>query len=120
MTLSLVAASSIVEARLAEASTADFIHSAWSYWMRAGTCSRWHPLAMKRDDRASISRLKSQPPKLGNAWKMGLGGSELASQSVQEQFGPVLPLIKFDDTVDVVAHANRSEYGLRPRFRIAT
>lgn len=52
---------------------------------------------------------------------MGLGGSELASQSVQEeQFGPVLPLIKFDDTVDVVAHANRSEYGLRPRFRIAT
>jgi acyl-CoA reductase-like NAD-dependent aldehyde dehydrogenase len=30
----------------------------------------------------------------------------------EEQFGPILPLIKFDDIDDVVARANRSEYGL--------
>ncbi|KEQ53530.1 aldehyde dehydrogenase family protein [Sphingobium chlorophenolicum] len=30
----------------------------------------------------------------------------------EEQFGPVLPLIKFDDYDDVIARANASEYGL--------
>ncbi|WP_260582739.1 aldehyde dehydrogenase family protein [Sphingopyxis sp. PET50] len=30
----------------------------------------------------------------------------------EEQFGPVLPLIKFDDYDDVVARANATEYGL--------
>jgi len=30
----------------------------------------------------------------------------------EEQFGPVLPLIKFDDFDDVVARANGTEYGL--------
>ena len=30
----------------------------------------------------------------------------------EEQFGPVLPLIKFDDLDDVVARANGTEYGL--------
>ncbi|RYM01699.1 aldehyde dehydrogenase family protein [Sphingobium indicum] len=30
----------------------------------------------------------------------------------EEQFGPVLPLIKFDDYEDVIARANASEYGL--------
>ena len=30
----------------------------------------------------------------------------------EEQFGPVLPLIKFDDIDDVVSRANNSEYGL--------
>ena len=31
---------------------------------------------------------------------------------VEEAFGPVLPLLKFDDIDDVVARANDSEYGL--------
>jgi len=36
-----------------------------------------------------------------------------ASRIVQEeQFGPVLPLLKFDDIDDVVARANASDYGL--------
>jgi len=30
----------------------------------------------------------------------------------EEQFGPVLPLVKFDDIEDVIARANASEYGL--------
>lgn len=30
----------------------------------------------------------------------------------EEQFGPVLPLIRFDDVDDVIARANASEYGL--------
>jgi aldehyde dehydrogenase (NAD+) len=30
----------------------------------------------------------------------------------EEQFGPVLPLIRFDDVEDVIARANASEYGL--------
>ncbi|HQS96534.1 MAG: aldehyde dehydrogenase [Novosphingobium sp. 17-62-19] len=30
----------------------------------------------------------------------------------EEQFGPILPLIKFDDVEDVIARANASEYGL--------
>lgn len=30
----------------------------------------------------------------------------------EEQFGPILPLIKFDDLDDVVARANHSDYGL--------
>jgi aldehyde dehydrogenase (NAD+) len=30
----------------------------------------------------------------------------------EEQFGPVLPLIKFDDIEDVIARANASDYGL--------
>ena len=30
----------------------------------------------------------------------------------EEQFGPVLPLLKFDDVDDVVARANASDYGL--------
>lgn len=30
----------------------------------------------------------------------------------EEQFGPILPLIKFDDVDDVIARANASEYGL--------
>ncbi|VAV98740.1 Aldehyde dehydrogenase in Methylamine utilization cluster [hydrothermal vent metagenome] len=30
----------------------------------------------------------------------------------QEQFGPILPLIKFSDVDDVIARANNSEYGL--------
>ncbi|MFS8035494.1 aldehyde dehydrogenase family protein [Xanthobacter sp. AM11] len=31
---------------------------------------------------------------------------------VEEAFGPVLPLLKFNDLDDVIARANRSEYGL--------
>ena len=31
---------------------------------------------------------------------------------VEEQFGPVLPLLKFDDLEDVIARANASEFGL--------
>ncbi len=30
----------------------------------------------------------------------------------EEQFGPILPLIRFDDVEDVIARANASEYGL--------
>lgn len=30
----------------------------------------------------------------------------------EEQFGPILPLIRFDDIEDVIARANASEYGL--------
>ena len=30
----------------------------------------------------------------------------------EEQFGPILPLVKFDDIEDVIARANASEYGL--------
>ncbi len=30
----------------------------------------------------------------------------------EEQFGPILPVIPFDDVEDVIARANRSEYGL--------
>lgn len=30
----------------------------------------------------------------------------------EEQFGPVLPVLKYDDIDDVIARANRSEYGL--------
>ena len=30
----------------------------------------------------------------------------------EEQFGPILPLVKFDDVEDVIARANASEYGL--------
>lgn len=30
----------------------------------------------------------------------------------EEQFGPILPVIKFDDVEDVIARANASEYGL--------
>ena len=30
----------------------------------------------------------------------------------EEQFGPILPLIKFDDVEDVIARANASDYGL--------
>jgi len=30
----------------------------------------------------------------------------------EEQFGPILPLIKFDDIEDVIARANASDYGL--------
>lgn len=30
----------------------------------------------------------------------------------EEQFGPILPLVKFDDVEDVIARANTSEYGL--------
>ncbi|MEM9288241.1 MAG: aldehyde dehydrogenase family protein [Pseudomonadota bacterium] len=36
-------------------------------------------------------------------------GDELVDQ---EQFGPVLPVIKFDDIEDVIARANNSPYGL--------
>ena len=36
-------------------------------------------------------------------------GSKLVDE---EQFGPVLPLIKFKDAADAVARANASEYGL--------
>ena len=30
----------------------------------------------------------------------------------EEQFGPILPVIRFDDIEDVIARANASEYGL--------
>ncbi|MCH7630256.1 MAG: aldehyde dehydrogenase family protein, partial [Proteobacteria bacterium] len=30
----------------------------------------------------------------------------------EEQFGPILPLVKFDDVEDVIARANASDYGL--------
>lgn len=30
----------------------------------------------------------------------------------EEQFGPILPLIRFDDVEDVIARANASDYGL--------
>lgn len=30
----------------------------------------------------------------------------------EEQFGPILPLVRFDDVEDVIARANASEYGL--------
>ena len=30
----------------------------------------------------------------------------------EEQFGPVLPLLKFDDYEDVIARANATDYGL--------
>ena len=30
----------------------------------------------------------------------------------EEQFGPILPVIRFDDVDDVIARANNSDYGL--------
>jgi acyl-CoA reductase-like NAD-dependent aldehyde dehydrogenase len=30
----------------------------------------------------------------------------------EEQFGPILPLVKFEDVDDVIARANASDYGL--------
>src|SRR3546814_10766611 len=38
--------------------------------------------------------------------------SNVGPSDLEGQFGPVLPLIKFDDFDDVVARANASEYGL--------
>ena len=93
--------------------------SAWDPWCRqprpagCGTCSTapWHtgprPTEIgRRDDATDPDRGHYLPPSL----VLGAGDSD--PLVAEEQFGPVLPLLRFDTEEEAVVRANSGELGL--------